>query len=129
MAGTRDGPAGDKAKKPRQPQIADDDHHAEQQPQRFEIDDARDVVQADGADCEHQTGADKGRAGAVEPETGQAADRDDEVSDCEYFENRGAGRFSRGRLVPGERRRAGERRHCDDAADLAAPARAARSVK
>ena len=122
MPGTRYGPAGDEAKESRQPQIADDDHHAEEKRDCVEIDDAGDIVDTHPADRQHETCADQRRAGAVEAEAGQAADRDNEVGDRKDLEDRGARRCPGGGLVPSERRRRDQRRHGDDAAHLAASA-------
>ena len=110
MPGARHSPAGDEAEETREPQIADDDHHAEKKGHRVEIDDARDVVDPNGADRQHETRADQRRAGASDTEAGQAPDRDDEVGHDEDLEDCGAWRCTGRGLIPGERG------GCDDGA-------------
>ena len=122
VMGARHDPAGDQPEKAGQPQVGDDDHHAEQQRDGVEIDRARHLVDVEAAERQHQAGTDQRRAGAVEPETGQPADCDDDVGDGKDLDDRGARRDSRGRLIPGDRRRRGERDHRDGAADPGPPA-------
>ena len=72
-------PIGGAAEEAGKAQIGDDDHHAEQQGDGVEIDGAIGLVEAQGANADHQARAEQRAAGAVEPIIGQLADREHEI--------------------------------------------------
>ena len=59
--------------------MGDDQHHAEQQRDGAEIDRFVRVVQRQGTCRDHERRAEKRRAGAVQPQERQPAERDDQV--------------------------------------------------
>ncbi len=59
--------------------MRDDQHHAEQQRDRAEIDRAIGLVERQRAAGDHQRRAQERRAGAVQPQEGQSAEGDDQV--------------------------------------------------
>src|SRR5512135_829198 len=79
MVGVLDHPGADQGKKSRQAEIRHDDHHAEQQNQRFVIDGSNRLVHGQYAKRDHETGADDGRTRAVYPKPGQSSDGEHEV--------------------------------------------------
>ena len=80
MPGAGDDPGIDEPEEAGEPQIGDDDHHAQQQDDRVEVDCLGDFVERQRADRHHQARADQGGAGAVEPEAGQPADGQHQIS-------------------------------------------------
>ncbi len=59
--------------------MSDDQHHAEQQGDRAEIDRAIGLVERQGPARHHQCRAEQSGAGAVQPQERQPAERDDEI--------------------------------------------------
>ena len=62
-----------------EPQMGDQDHHAEQQGDGVEVDGAVGLVEAERARRHHQARPQQRRAGAVEPQPRRAAKGDDEI--------------------------------------------------
>ena len=73
-------PGGGELEEPRQAQMGDDDHHAQQQGQRVEVDGLIGLLEGERAARHHQAGAEKGGAGAVEPQPRRAPERDHHIS-------------------------------------------------
>ena len=84
MVGARHDPVVRQPKKAGKAQVGDDDHHAEQQRDRVEIDRAIGVIERDDAKSDHQARAEERRAGAVEPVARQLADGHDQIGRREY---------------------------------------------
>ncbi len=109
-AGTSHDPAIDEPKEAGEPQIRDQDHHPEQERDGGEIDRPHRLVERDGADCQHQRGANERAAGAVDVKAGQPPDRDDEIGRGEDRDRRDAHRIRLGTLpIPGRREDCSER--------------------
>ena len=79
----RHGPAVDQPKKARQPEVGDDDHHAEQEGDRVEVDGLVSVAERNGAASDHQGRAEERCPGPVELKAGQLANRDHDVGGSE----------------------------------------------
>ena len=72
-------PGADQPEESGEAQVGDDNHHAEQQHDRVVVDSAIGLVHCDDVKREHQAGADDGCAGAIDAETGQTADGENQV--------------------------------------------------
>ena len=83
MVGMPDHPGADHGEKSGQAEIRHDDHHAEQQDQRFIVDGSNRLVHGQNAKRDHETGADDGCARAVDSKPGQPSDGEHEVSSKE----------------------------------------------
>ena len=73
-------PARHQPKKPRQPQVRNDDHHAKQECERVEVDRAISLLRRNCADRHHQRRASERNAGAIKPEPGNASERNARIS-------------------------------------------------
>jgi hypothetical protein len=60
-------------------QIGDEDHHAKQQGDGVEVDGAIRLLEAEAAARHHQAGTNQRRAGAVEAQPRQSAERDHDI--------------------------------------------------
>ena len=78
--GVLDHPGGHECKEPGESEVGDDDHHAEEQDDGVVVDGGPGFVEGEDVGCDHQAGADDGRAGAVDAEAGEAADSEYQVS-------------------------------------------------
>ena len=99
MPCVRDDPIGEDAKKPRQSHIGDDNHQAEQQSDRVDVDRPVDVVEGKEPDRRHQARAEERRAGPIEMEAGQLADRHNQIGHGKDRDRAGRREF-RGRRLP-----------------------------
>ena len=88
---TRDDLLGDPLEKACQVQVADHQHHGEQQYQRAEVDETQRFGGRNNAEGNHQHGADDGHAGAIDLHPGQLAQGEHEVADGENGVAGGAG--------------------------------------
>ena len=73
-------------------EVRNHDHHAEQQRDRVEVDGAEGFLQAQRAERDHRRPAQKGDAGPVEAQTGNAASRDAYIGQNEDRESGTAAR-------------------------------------
>ena len=84
MVGARHDPVVHQPEKAGKAQVGHDDHHAEQQRDRVEIDRAIGFIERDDAKRDHQARAEQRRAGAIEPVARQLADGHDQIGRREY---------------------------------------------
>ena len=70
--------------------MGDDDHHADEQRDRVPVDGAKGVVEAHPAEDDHRRAAEKGDAGAIEAQAGNAADRHPAIDEDEDDQGDGA---------------------------------------
>ena len=61
------GKSGGKFEKPRDPQLRDNDHHAQQKRDGVEIDGLEGLLEAQSPERDHQACADKRDAGTIDP--------------------------------------------------------------
>jgi hypothetical protein len=76
-------PVGDHAKESGDAQIGDDDHHAQQQRDRIEVDRVISLLGAQHAGADHQARAEQRRAGAIDAVNWNLADRDEGIGRAE----------------------------------------------
>ncbi len=79
MAGAGNDPVGDEPEKARKTQIADHDHHAEQQGDRVEVDRPQRPVERQRAEAHHQARAEERRPGPVQVKSRQFPEGDDDI--------------------------------------------------
>ena len=102
MARPRDDEAVDQPEEAGEAQIGGDDHHAEEERDRLEVDGAIGLAEAEHAEPDHEARAEQRGAGPVEPVAGQLADGDDEIGGGEDEDGgeHGGGRFSNDAGIP-----------------------------
>jgi hypothetical protein len=76
--------------------MRDDDHHAEQQRDRIEVDGTVGILQTQRADRDHRRAAQKGDSGAIEAQAGDPADRDAAIGEDQ---NRQSGAARKGHFA------------------------------
>ncbi len=109
--------------------MRDDDHHADEQADRVPVDGAKGVVETDGADDDHRRAAEKGDAGAIEAQAGDATDGEaaidkDENDRCGEMGEESWRLHDRAQIMAGSNKReepplAERLFHCRDHAEIA----------